>query len=204
MKILLVDDHAILLESLALMLTQLLPGADVSTAGDGQAALRLAAECPNLDLLVLDLLMPGIDGIGFLRHVRKVHPALPVMILSSSVEPGDVRQAIEAGAQGYVPKSAGPQTLLSAIRVVLQGDIYIPPFVLSDAASAPVSRDLGLSPRQTDVLRHLAAGASNKEIGRALGLSEKTVKVHVVAIFHKLGVTRRMHAAERARQASLI
>lgn len=205
MKILIVDDHAVVLEAMALMLARLIPGAEPVTARDEGEAMRLAAARP-FDVVLLDLFMPGVGGVEALAAFRSGHPALPVIVLSSSLDPEDARRALSAGAQGYVPKSADPKTLAGAIRMVLDGDVYVPPLLLSRAppSAAEEPHAAELTSRQADVLRLLAGGSSNKEIGLRLGLSEKTVKVHVGAIFRRLGVTRRMHAAEWARRSSLV
>jgi two-component system, NarL family, nitrate/nitrite response regulator NarL len=141
-----------------------------------------------------------------------VRPELPVIILSSSENPADVRAALANGALGYVPKSAAEHTLLTAIRVVINGDIYVPPFVLLAAKTAqfPDPRNAQgsdrpiLTDRQIEVLRRISAGQLNKVIAVELGLSEKTVKVHITAIFRALNVTNRSQASAVAREAGLI
>jgi two-component system, NarL family, nitrate/nitrite response regulator NarL len=135
---------------------------------------------------------------------------LPVIVLSSSDDPEDVRRALANGALGYVPKSAGPQTIISALRLVLAGEIYVPPLVLlaATAQSVPVrggATAIGeLTERQREVLVLLARGLQNKEIGELLGLADKTVKTHVTAIFRTLHVINRTQAASLAREANLV
>jgi two-component system, NarL family, nitrate/nitrite response regulator NarL len=137
---------------------------------------------------------------------------LPVIILSSSENPADVRAALANGALGYVPKSAAEHTLLAAIRIVLNGDIYVPPFVLLQTETGQLSglkiesgseRSI-LTDRQIEVLRRISAGQLNKVIAAELGLSEKTVKSHITAIFRALNVMNRSQAAAVARKAGLI
>jgi DNA-binding NarL/FixJ family response regulator len=128
---------------------------------------------------------------------------MPIIILSSSEDPGDVRRALDAGALGYVPKSASPETLLSAVSLVLAGGVYVPTLMLN-ASETPAASVSGLTPRQREVLAAVVGGLSNKDIGRRFGLSEKTVKVHVGAIFRALGVTSRTQAAAAAQAAGLI
>ena len=206
MKILIIDDHAVLREAVAVMLERLIPEAVVSTAEHVAIGLQMQSEAGGYDLLLLDLLMPNVLGLEALRLFRTSFPTLPIVILSASLDPPHVREALAAGASGYVPKSAGSQTLANVVALVIDGDIYVPPMLLSDAEpDSPVHTqprkpdDCGLTARQVEVLRLLAQGLSNKEIGLNLALSEKTVKVHVSAIYRRLGVTRRMAAAERAR-----
>jgi two-component system nitrate/nitrite response regulator NarL len=211
MKLLIVDDHAIVREGLAAMLRQAGPGVEVLQARDGAEGLRLAQAHPDLDAVFLDLEMPGFDGMTVVPEFGRQQPDLPVIVLSSSEAPQDVRRALALGALGYVPKSAAPHTLLSALALVLSGNVYVPPLMLDAVAPAgPASASVRtgahavLTERQLEVLRLLGEGRSNKEIGRSLGLSDKTVKAHVTAIFRALDVINRTQAANAARRAALI
>lgn len=208
MKLLIVDDHAIVREGVAAMLRQAELGTEVLQASDGAEGVRLAAAHADIDAVFLDLRMPGADGMSAVLEFGKCRPELPVIVLSSSEDPEDVRRALALGALGYVPKSALPQTLLSALRMVLGGDVYVPPLVLGAPEPVPSSRGAdsrlaALTERQREVLRLLSEGLSNKEIGRTLSLSDKTVKAHITAIFRSLGVVNRTQAASAARQAAL-
>jgi two-component system, NarL family, nitrate/nitrite response regulator NarL len=212
MKILIVDDHGVVREGLAALLRQSSDDISVLQAKDGAEALDIAQTHQDLDAVLLDLSMAGLSGMPALVEFGKRHPVLPVIVLSSSEDPEDVRRALASGALGYVPKSASPKTLLSALQLVLQGNVYVPPLMLDEAGSgankAKTERSPGASPRlterQIDVLKLLGGGLSNKEIALELGLSEKTVKVHVTGIFKALNVVNRMQAASAARQANLI
>ena len=211
MKLLIVDDHAILREGLAAMLRQAGPDTDVLQASDGAEGLRIADEHLDLDAVFLDLQMPGLGGMSAVPEFGRRRPDLPVIVLSSSEDPQDVRRALALGALGYVPKSAPPKTLLSALQLILTGNIYVPPLMLD--AIGPTKRpgigqeraraDL-LTERQVEVLLQLSAGLSNKEIARQLGLSDKTVKAHITCIFKALAVVNRTQAASAARQAKLL
>ena len=210
MKLLIVDDHAILREGLAAMLRQAGPDTEVVQAGDGAEGLRIAEARLDLDAVFLDLEMPGSGGMSAIPEFGKRRPDLPVIVLSSSEDPRDVRRALALGALGYIPKSSPPRVLLSALQLVLSGNIYVPPLMLGPAAAAPrsggadpASAGASLTERQLDVLRLLGKGLSNKEIGRDLGLSEKTVKAHVTAIFKTLNVVNRTQAASAAREADI-
>ncbi len=211
MKLLIVDDHAILREGLVALLKQFEQGADVLQASDATEGLRLAEAHPDLDVVFLDLNMPDQGGMEVIPVFAKRCPQLPVIVLSSSDDPSDVRLALKSGAFGYVPKSASPRNILSALRLVLSGEIYVPPLMLdlgpvaADGSTLAASEIGGrLTERQTDVLRHLSRGLSNKEISRALGLSEKTTKSHITAIFKVLGVVNRTQAAAAARRAGIV
>jgi two-component system, NarL family, nitrate/nitrite response regulator NarL len=210
MKLLIVDDHAILREGLIALLRQFERGADVLQASDTTEGLRLAEANPDLDAVFLDLNMPGQGGMEIIPVFAKRCPQLPVIVLSSSEDPDDVRLALKSGASGYVPKSASPRNILSALRFVLSGEVYVPPLMLDPASvaangSARVVPERGerLTERQTEVLRQLCRGLSNKEISRALDLSEKTTKAHVTAIFKALGVVNRTQAAAAAKRAGI-
>ncbi|WP_072368968.1 response regulator transcription factor [Hyphomicrobium sp. NDB2Meth4] len=211
MKLLVVDDHPVLREGLVALLRQLGPDAVVLEAGDAQAALRLVEEQQDLDVVILDLVMPGMNGLSALPEFGRSRPDLPVIVLSSSEEPRDARNALAQGALGYVPKSASQHTLISAIKLVLQGEIYVPPLVLSEmgarAGSTPSRGQDGgsnLTPRQIEVLRRLSEGQPNKIIAHELNLSEKTVKAHITAIFKALNVVNRTQAAAVGRESGLI
>ena len=127
-----------------------------------------------------------------------------MVVLTSSENPEDIRVALARGASGFVPKSAAANTLLSAIRLVLAGEIYVPPTVLARATQMLPQAAPRLTERQMQVLRRLSAGESNKEIARALKLSEKTVKAHLSSVFKVLGVQNRTHAIAVARSAGIL
>jgi two-component system nitrate/nitrite response regulator NarL len=198
---LIVDDHAVLRKGLSALLKQAKPDSVVLEASEGAQGLELARLHPNLDVVFLDLKMPGLGGV----------PDLPLIVLSSSEDPHDVRRVISAGALGYIPKSANANTLVAALEMVLQGQIYLPPLLLNEqhvvasaveAVPARGARRL-LTERQIEVLALIARGLSNKEIARALGLSEKTVKVHVGGLFKALDVANRMQATNEARKLGI-
>lgn len=209
MKLLIVDDHPILREGLAALLRQIGPDTAVLLAGGVAEGLTQVDSNADLDIVLLDLAMPDGGGMAAIREFGARRPTLPVIMVSSSEDPADVRRALAAGALGYVPKSANPQTLLAAVRLVLGGDVYVPPLLLAEQRAAGGGNPAAdhadrFTPRQLDVLKLLAAGKSNKEIGSALGLSDKTVKAHVTAIFRAFDVVNRTQAASAARQAGLL
>jgi DNA-binding NarL/FixJ family response regulator len=208
MKILVIDDHLIVREGLAALLVQAQPGTAIVHACDAAEGLAKAEAEPGLDAVFLDLNLSGASAMSAIRDFTTRFPDLPVIILSSSESPADVRRALSLGALGYVPKSASPQTLVSALKLVLSGNIYLPPLMLDDpapSATGKVAVENGaLTGRQIEVLGAICKGLSNKEIGRQLDLSEKTVKAHVSAIFRALNVVNRTQAANAARGAGLI
>jgi DNA-binding NarL/FixJ family response regulator len=213
MKLLIVDDHPVLREGLAALLRQAADQTEVLQAADDVAGLLLAESHPDLDAVFLDLNMPeGGGGMPAIQEFGRRRPDLPVIVLSSSEDPQDIRRALALGALGYIPKSASPRTILSALQLVLSGSVYVPPVLLNAmaATAGPGAGPKGpealnhLTDRQVDVLKQLCRGLSNKEISRELNLSEKTVKAHITAIFRTLNVVNRLQAAAVAREAALI
>jgi len=201
-KLLIVDDHPLFRDGLAALLLQASADNTVVQASSAEEALQLADE-QIIDAVFMDLVMPGLCGEPAIREFARRHPDLPVIVLSSSENPGDVRRVLNAGALGYIPKSATAQTVVSALTLVLSGNIYVPPLLVSAATRAVDQAANGgprsvsqLTDRQVDVLRHLRDGLSNKEISARLGIAEKTVKVHIAAIFKTLNVVNRTQAAK--------
>ncbi|HYT86582.1 MAG TPA: response regulator transcription factor [Burkholderiales bacterium] len=208
MKILIADDHALFREGLRHVLLQFGAGVTVIEAPNCEQALSLSALNPDLDLALLDLKMPGMDGFEAMSLLLERSPALPIVVLSSSEDPADMRRALEAGAMGFISKSETAQVILSALRLVLSGGIYVPPALVRESAiraqshaSAASSR---LTPRQLGVLSLVVQGKSNKMIARELDLSEATVKVHVSAIMKALNAVNRTQVAMTAKKLGLI
>ena len=202
MKLLIVDDHPLFRDGLAALLCQASANTVVRQAASAEEALRTVDE-EIFDAMFMDLVMPGMCGEPAIREFARRHPDLPVIVLSSSEAPSDVRRVINAGASGYIPKSATAQTVVSALRLVLSGNVYVPPLLLS-ATTRAIDQDMQDTPRslaqltdrQVDVLRYLRDGLTNKEISANLGIAEKTVKVHIAAIFKTLNVVNRTQAAK--------
>jgi DNA-binding NarL/FixJ family response regulator len=196
MNLLIVDDHSILREGVAEILRQSEPGVEVLSARTIQEGLELARRTA-LDAIFLDLYFPGGGGMNAIGQFAAIAPLAPVIILSSSESAGDIQRALAQGARGYVPKSASTERLLAALRLVLSGETYVP------LELAGPSGDV-LTGRQLDVLGAICRGLSNKDIGQELGLSEKTVKTHITAIFRALNVVNRTQAVNAARSSGLI
>lgn len=205
MKFLIIDDHPLLREGVAAVLRQFSAEVEVLHAADGVQGLALTDVHRDLDAALVDLRMTGMSGIATVEQLRALRPALPVIVLSSSEDPIDVRRSLAAGALGYCPKSAGHATLLAAMRVVLSGEVYLPPLMLNaESVPAPLNSVTGLTARQLEVLHMLCEGRPNKDIARRLAMQEKTVKGHVTAIFRGLGVVNRLQAVAAARAVGLI
>jgi len=215
MTVLVVDDHPLFREGLRQVLQGLAGETRVIAEGDAEKALAAVHEIEDLDLVLLDLSMPGMNGFTAVQRFSREAPGIPVVIISAHEEPADVRRALSLGALGYIPKSTPPNILLDALRLVMGGGVYVPPLFLhaTRQAGSPVpppqapgeiSGDGVLTGRQGDVLVLLSQGKSNKLIARELELSEKTVKAHVTAVFRALGVVNRTQAAIAARRRGLI
>lgn len=210
MKLLVIDDHPIVLDGIAALLAGASRGAIVLTAPDAHAGFKLVNQHPDLDVVLLDLKMPGVSGHAAITEFGRLRPSLPVIVLSSSEDPADVRKAIGLGALGYVPKSASRQTLMSAISLVLNGEIYVPSLMAETlAGERPKGGTAGvlkprLTERQIEVLRMLSHGLANKTIAARLALSEKTVKIHISAVFRTLNVVNRTQAAAVGRELGLL
>jgi DNA-binding NarL/FixJ family response regulator len=200
-KLLIVDDHPLFRDGLAALLRQSSADAEVVQASSTEEALGIVDE-RVIDAVFMDLMMPGLSGEAAIREFARRHPDVPVIVLSSSESPHDVRRVLNAGASGYIPKSATAQTVVSALQLVLSGNIYVPPLLVAAAGRAADSGAGGprsvsqLTDRQVDVLRYLRDGLTNKEISAHLGIAEKTVKVHIAAIFKTLNVVNRTQAAK--------
>jgi len=200
-SIALADDHRVVASSLKAYLESF-PGLEVvGVASSGEELLQhLAAWKP--DVVILDLLMPGgIDGIESTRRTVARSPSSKVIALTASTDEPRLMGVLRAGAVGYVRKNADPEILLAAVRAVAAGRTYIDPSVGRQlAAAAPDD----LTPRERDVLRQLALGLSNRDIGQALSISEETVKTHVASLLSKLHVENRAQATVQALKRGLV
>ena len=197
MKVLLVDDHLLVRDGISLVLEQLEPDMTILTASSCSETRALLEEQGDVDLVLLDIGLPDINGIDCLKAIRQRDPLMPVVMLSGNDRQENVKAAIDAGARGFIPKSAKKEIMLSAIQLVLAGGVYLPDTSLVAESHSKIS---GLTPRQKDVLRLLADGLSNKAIAKELGMAEATVRVHVTSILRVLQVNNRTEAAIMARE----
>jgi DNA-binding NarL/FixJ family response regulator len=202
-KILVVDDHPLVRDAMAQLAEELGVDVTVFKAADCAAGLEAARTHGDLDLVLLDLNLPGLRGIPALERFRNEHPTAPVVIVSMYRDRETVNEAIRCGAVGFIPKSSGRDTIVNALRLVLSGSVYVPPEVAlgeDRRESAPslvhgrTAGELGLTARQGQVLALLMKGRSNKEICRDLGLAERTVKAHTSAVLNTLRVSSRTQA----------
>lgn len=215
MRILLADDHDLVREAISLLFQQYFEGCEVAEAGALEPALDLIAENNTFDLVLLDLRMPGMNGLeGLKRTLEKVASSTYVVLLSGAYRSEDVRKAIESGAHGFIPKTLRGQALANAVQLVLAGDKYLPSSILTDIGDGMMGTGEGdsrmaggfgnegdfarLTPREREVLALLSEGRPNKDIARHLDLREITVKYHLKNIYRKLNVSNRAQAVKMA------
>ena len=212
MKVLLIDDHALIRDAMRGVIAELQPDATILEASTCVHGLSLMQQQADIALVMLDLGLPDRDGFEALEEIRERYPATSVVMLSGSNDRDTVARALARGALGFIPKSGSREVLVSALRLILAGGIYIPPDILVDnptrGGSQPTSAErrspaaIGLTPRQVEVLALMMQGKSNKLICRALNLAEPTVKNHVSAILKVLGAANRTEAVLAAANLS--
>ncbi len=199
MRVMIADDHDLVREAIASFL-QGEGVAEVVTVPNLQDAIRAADEGGSFDLVLLDYNMPGMNGLEGLALMIAANDQRPVAILSGTTSRALAEQAIKAGAAGFVPKTMSSRSMVSAVRFMAAGEVYAPFNFMQQADTSGGN----LSQRETDVLRGLTEGKSNKEIARDLDLQEVTIKLHVKTLSRKLNAKNRTHAAMIAREMNLI
>ena len=211
MKILLVDDHALFREGMHYVLQKLDEQVEILDAGNFEDGLNAAKNNPDIDLVLLDLHLPGSVGAPSVKLFHTNYPDVPVVVVSGTDQRDDIEKVMNSGAMGFISKMSSGQDMIHALRLVLDGGIYLPPQLLQRALSqlrgdkrSCRTNEFGLTVRQMDVMQHLALGLSNKDIGLAIGLAEGTVKIHVAAIFQALKVNKRIDAVQTAQRLGLL
>lgn len=214
MKILVVDDHQLIRDGLRPVLEAVdASGVQVLEVDGHPEAVACADANPGLDLILLDLRLPNVSGFAALIDLQERHPGIPVIVMSGLDDADLVREALDRGARGFIPKTSPSSVILNAVRLVLSGGTYVPREIMASAPRDPAEpargeggvtpADLGLTPRQSEVLAQILAGKSNKMICRDLNLSEGTVKNHVAAVLKALRVTTRVQAVLAATRLGL-
>jgi DNA-binding NarL/FixJ family response regulator len=201
-RILLVDDHRVVRSGISAYLKLIADMEVVGEAADGRQALDRIAELESSeslpDVVLMDMTMPVLDGIGATREIKSRWPAIEVVVMTSFAEEAMVRNALEAGAAGYLLKDADADEVAEAIRNALAGQMHLDPSVarlLADSVRRPRTAGADLTPREREVLSLIAQGASNRQIAETLVVSERTARTHVSAILGKLGLASRTQAA---------
>lgn len=214
-RVIIADDHALVRGGIAMLLRGLNSECEVLETDGYEQTLSLLSQTDNVDLVLVDLCMPGVRGMEAVSHIRKTWPDVPVVLVTAEENTKTIFEALKAGVSGYIPKSSTPEVTMSAIRLVMAGGIYLPPSVVrtSDAdlgqgsGRAPEQWRLAgsgaseikskLTRRQIEVLDLLVLGKSNNAIADALGLTPGTVKIHISRIFKVLEVSNRTEAARK-------
>jgi DNA-binding NarL/FixJ family response regulator len=208
MKVLIADDHPLYRDALKSALVSYLAELTLLEACDLSETVR-ALECEDVDLLLLDLHMPGSQDLFGLLHVRKLFPDVPIAVVSGTENPSIISKIVGVGALGFIPKTASSSEIREAVAVILEGDVWLPSDVggkiedVDEAFSKLADQVASLTPSQYKVLCYMREGLLNKQIGFNLDIAEATVKAHVTAIFKKLNINNRTQAVLIASQLEL-
>lgn len=200
MHILLVDDHTLFREGLLHVLKQLDAEVLVYETANVEQAIQRLTLTRNIDLILLDIDLPGMDGLTALPSLQKLAPTVPIVVLSGSESPMHIQKALDNGAFGYIPKSHSSHQMREALSFVMRGDIYVPINLLDN----PVASQNVLTARQIEVLKLMATGLPNKSIAKTLQMAEATVKTHIAAILLTLGTHNRTQAVTEATRRGLL
>ena len=208
-RLLIADDHPLFRGALREAVTGLFREVDIAEAGTFEEVTELAERGGDVDLILLDLSMPGVRGFSGLMYLRAQYPSLPVVVVSANDEPSVIRRCMEFGASGFIPKTLGIDALRQAVTRVLQGEVWTPPDVdlarQSDAETAAmIARLATLTPQQVRVLMMLSEGLLNKQIAYQLGTSERTIKAHRHMVMEKLQVQTFAEAVSIAERIGLL
>lgn len=208
MQVLLIDDHPLFREGLRGLIERMDPKACVVEAESCEEALALADRGgAGFDLILLDLALPGMNGLDGISSFRARFSTTPVVVISGSFDSARVKQALDRGAQGFIPKATPPDVLMSALRLIFSGGIYVPASVMDEGAAPQAARAAtvaDLTSAQARVLQLLAVGHSNKAIANTLDISDNTVRAHVSAILRALNVNNRTEAVHVAIERGLV
>jgi DNA-binding NarL/FixJ family response regulator len=198
-RLIIADDHPLFRDALRQAVASVVTSARIDQAGTFDELTALLEQDSDVDMVLLDLSMPGISGFSGLIYLRAQYPAIPVVIVSASDDGSTIRRSLDFGASGFIPKRFGVETLRDAIVKVMDGDVWVPPDTDLSSATDPDmtrlrDRLVTLTPQQVRGLMMLSEGLLNKQIAYELGVSEATIKAHVSAILQKLGVESRTQA----------
>jgi DNA-binding NarL/FixJ family response regulator len=207
-RLIIADDHPLFRGALREAVSGLFEDIDIAEAGSFEDLAKLLERGADVDLILLDLTMPGVRGFSGLMYLRAQYPSVPIIVVSANDDPGVIRRCMDFGASGFIPKTLGIETMRGAINRVFQGGVWSPPEIDLGAGADTETADLltrltSLTPQQVRVLMMLSEGLLNKQIAYELGVSEATVKAHVSAILQKLGVESRTQAVIAASKIEL-
>jgi DNA-binding NarL/FixJ family response regulator len=207
-RLIIADDHPLFRGALREAVSGLFEDADIAEAGSFEDLAKLLERGADVDLILLDLTMPGVRGFSGLMYLRAQYPSVPIIVVSANDDPGVIRRCMDFGASGFIPKTLGTEAMRGAITRVFEGGVWTPPEIDLGAGADAETADLltrltSLTPQQVRVLMMLSEGLLNKQIAYELGVSEATVKAHVSAILQKLGVDSRTQAVIAASKIEL-
>ena len=215
MQILIVDDHQLFLDGIRHILNRLDPDAEVIESTWADQAIEFLESGRNFDLVLIDLSMPGMDGISILQRMQLRGDWLPLVVVSAEEDVRTIKTVLEMGALGFIPKTHNSQQMLAALNAILDGDIYVPPEIqkqidiqsarrnMASGSNASL-KDSGITKRQYDVLQLLAKGYSNKQIATSLFLTEHTVKAHISALFSSFQAHNRTECVQIAQRRGIL
>lgn len=210
LRVIIADDQALVRGGLALLIRMIDNDIEIIEANNLHEIVSALSSQDPIDLVLADLLMPGMNGFEGIKRICEAAPDVPVVVVSVKESVDDIRQALDSGAMGYIPKTSTPDVMVSAVKLVLSGGMYLPPHLLGRSAthetqsqgeaggSSRAKPTAGLTPRQKEVLSLMAKGKSNREIASLLGLAPGTVKVHALRIFKALNVQNRTEAVVKS------
>ena len=206
-RLVIADDHPLFRGALREAVTGLLERAEIAEAGAFDEVAKLLDKGGEVDLILLDLTMPGVRGFSGLMYLRAQYPSVPIVVVSANDDPAVIRRCMDFGASGFIPKTLGIEAIRGAIARIFEGGVWTPPDIDLGGGSDAETADLmvrlaSLTPQQVRVLMMLSEGLLNKQIAYELGVSEATIKAHVSAILQKLGVESRTQAVIAAAKIS--
>ena len=194
MKVLIIDDHALFREGLRYLLRSMTDELEYLESENLSRLSDLAREHPHLDLILLDLNISGADGLTSLADIQQFWQNTPVVVVTASERQSDIDRALVAGAASFIPKTVSSDVMISALTRVAKGETYVPDSARIETSGPPSYKRATMTDRQMDILRLLAVGKTNRQIGSQLDIAENTVRVHLSAIFKNLGVKTRTEA----------
>ncbi len=207
-RLIIADDHPLFRGALREAVSGLFDDVEIAEAGSFEDLAKLLERGADIDLILLDLTMPGVRGFSGLMYLRAQYPSVPIIVVSANDDPAVIRRCMDFGASGFIPKTLGIETMRGAITCVFEGSVWTPSEIDLGAGADTETADLltrltSLTPQQVRVLMMLSEGLLNKQIAYELGVSEATVKAHVSAILQKLGVESRTQAVIAASKIEL-
>jgi len=204
LKTLIADDHPLIREGIQNVVQHIDAEHIILQAVDFSEAQKIMSQHADIDLIIVDLCMPAMNGASSLSELRRKKPSTPIVVISASDNINDIRSSINNGANGYIHKSSSNDVMLNALRLILSGGLYLPPQWTQENDTDKEDINSVLTPRQIEVINLLAFGKANKEIAREFSISDKTVKAHLSEIFKRLKVDNRTQAVYHAKKLGII